>query len=128
MRYIQLLSAQNYSVHRYTNIPVDRMYIRILSLFQTYGFEHILTLNNLEKLGLLKPQSQKTYSTVRKTLQLVVGDVNEQVSTKIKTSFFNCDVGGSTVDSKEKRPAAFPIYSHSYAKRRTLFSISYPYP
>ncbi|XP_072028942.1 vacuolar protein sorting-associated protein 33A-like [Amphiura filiformis] len=47
-------------------------------ILQTYGFEHVLTLNNLEKLGLLKPQSSKTYSTIRKTLQLCVGDVNEQ--------------------------------------------------
>ncbi|XP_038056680.1 vacuolar protein sorting-associated protein 33A-like [Patiria miniata] len=45
---------------------------------QTYGFEHIVSLNNLEKIGLLKVQGQKTYNTIRKTLRLVVEDVNEQ--------------------------------------------------
>ncbi|ETE61095.1 Vacuolar protein sorting-associated protein 33A, partial [Ophiophagus hannah] len=40
-------------------------------ILQTYGYEHILTLNNLEKAGLLKPQlgSRNNYPTIRKTLQ-----------------------------------------------------------
>ncbi|XP_033123521.1 vacuolar protein sorting-associated protein 33A-like [Anneissia japonica] len=47
-------------------------------ILQTYGFEHIVTLHNLEKIGLLKQQSQKSYSTIRKTLKLVMEEVNEQ--------------------------------------------------
>lgn len=48
---------------------------------KTYGYEHILTLNNLEKAGLLKPQtgSRNNYPTIRKTLKLWMEDANEQV-------------------------------------------------
>lgn len=48
---------------------------------QTYGYEHILTLHNLEKAGLLKPQigGRNNYPTIRKTLRLWMDDVNEQV-------------------------------------------------
>ncbi len=45
-----------------------------------YGYSHLLTLNNLEKVGLLKVQGQRSYPTVRKTLRLIVEDVNEQVT------------------------------------------------
>ncbi|XP_007189634.1 vacuolar protein sorting-associated protein 33A isoform X2 [Balaenoptera acutorostrata] len=49
-------------------------------ILQTYGYEHILTLHNLEKTGLLKPQTggRNTYPTIRKTLRLWMDDVNEQ--------------------------------------------------
>uniref|UniRef100_A0A3B4B9P2 Uncharacterized protein n=2 Tax=Periophthalmus magnuspinnatus TaxID=409849 RepID=A0A3B4B9P2_9GOBI len=49
-------------------------------ILQTYGYEHILTLNNLEKAGLLKPQtsSRNNYPTIRKTLKLWMEDANEQ--------------------------------------------------
>lgn len=52
-----------------------------LSFVKTYGYEHILTLNNLEKAGLLKPQtnSRNNYPTIRKTLKLWMEDANEQV-------------------------------------------------
>lgn len=48
---------------------------------KTYGYEHILTLNNLEKGGLLKSQtsSRNNYPTIRKTLKLWMEDANEQV-------------------------------------------------
>ncbi|XP_046943879.1 vacuolar protein sorting-associated protein 33A isoform X3 [Lynx rufus] len=51
-------------------------------ILQTYGYEHILTLYNLEKAGLLKPQTggRNNYPTIRKTLRLWMDDVNEQVS------------------------------------------------
>ncbi|XP_004276742.1 vacuolar protein sorting-associated protein 33A isoform X1 [Orcinus orca] len=54
-------------------------------ILQTYGYEHILTLYNLEKAGLLKPQTggRNTYPTVRKTLRLWMDDVNEQNPTDI---------------------------------------------
>ncbi|XP_067911139.1 vacuolar protein sorting-associated protein 33A isoform X2 [Heterodontus francisci] len=49
-------------------------------ILQTYGYEHILTLNNLEKAGLLKPQTstRNNYPTIRKTLRLWMDDINEQ--------------------------------------------------
>lgn len=49
---------------------------------QTYGYEHMLSLHNLEKAGLLKPQTggRNNYPTIRKTLRLWMDDVNEQVS------------------------------------------------
>uniref|UniRef100_A0A8C5JZK2 Vacuolar protein sorting-associated protein 33A n=1 Tax=Jaculus jaculus TaxID=51337 RepID=A0A8C5JZK2_JACJA len=54
-------------------------------ILQTYGYEHILTLNNLEKAGLLKPQTggRNNYPTIRKTLRLWMDDVNEQNPTDI---------------------------------------------
>nr|XP_002737715.1 PREDICTED: vacuolar protein sorting-associated protein 33A [Saccoglossus kowalevskii] len=56
-------------------------------IIQTYGFEHIITIDNLEKAGLLRPQGQKSYSTIRKSLRLVVEDVNEQNPTDISYVF-----------------------------------------
>uniref|UniRef100_A0AAQ4P714 Vacuolar protein sorting-associated protein 33A n=1 Tax=Gasterosteus aculeatus aculeatus TaxID=481459 RepID=A0AAQ4P714_GASAC len=49
-------------------------------ILQTYGYEHILTLNNLEKASLLKLQtsSRNNYPTIRKTLKLWMEDANEQ--------------------------------------------------
>ncbi|XP_076028832.1 vacuolar protein sorting-associated protein 33A-like [Oratosquilla oratoria] len=53
-------------------------------LVQTYGFEHFLTLENLEKVGLLKVQQGKTnYGTIRKTMRLTVDDVSEHEPTDI---------------------------------------------
>lgn len=56
--------------------------------FQTYGYEHMLTLNNLEKMGLLKPQtsSRNNYPTIRKTLKLWMEDANEQVTDLLQLS------------------------------------------
>lgn len=49
-------------------------------ILQTYGFEHLLDLNNLEKTGLLRLCSSfsKTYSTLRRAFRLTVDNVNEQ--------------------------------------------------
>ncbi|XP_035234293.1 vacuolar protein sorting-associated protein 33A-like, partial [Stegodyphus dumicola] len=52
-------------------------------IIQTYGYQHSLTLNNLEKAELLKPQGVKTYSVIRKTLRLIIDDVNEQFPSDI---------------------------------------------
>ena len=46
---------------------------------QTYGFQHVITLTNLEKAGLLRPHIAKNYQVIRKSLRLTVEDVNEQV-------------------------------------------------
>lgn len=48
-------------------------------VLHTYGFEHLLTLDNLERLGLLRSSgSRASYSTLKKSLKLVVDDVQEQ--------------------------------------------------
>jgi hypothetical protein len=39
----------------------------------------MITLHNLEKAGLFKQQAARTYPTIKKTLKLVVEEVNEQV-------------------------------------------------
>ncbi|XP_028788976.1 vacuolar protein-sorting-associated protein 33 homolog isoform X2 [Neltuma alba] len=46
-------------------------------LLHSYGFEHMATLNNLEKSGLLKKQESKSnWFTVKRALQLVVDDTD----------------------------------------------------
>ncbi|OAY28803.1 vacuolar protein-sorting-associated protein 33 homolog [Manihot esculenta] len=46
-------------------------------LLHSYGFEHMATLNNLEKAGLLKKQETKSnWLTVKRALQLVVEDTD----------------------------------------------------
>ncbi|XP_043221131.1 vacuolar protein sorting-associated protein 33A-like [Amphibalanus amphitrite] len=56
-------------------------------LLQTYGFQHALTLNNLERAGLLRTQGRTTYSALRRQLKLTVDDVNEQAPTDISYTF-----------------------------------------
>ncbi|KAF4532459.1 hypothetical protein B566_EDAN003034 [Ephemera danica] len=47
-------------------------------IVQTYGFEHLLSLINLEKAGLLRvQQSSRPFTVLRKTLRLVVHDGSE---------------------------------------------------
>ncbi|OIT26365.1 PREDICTED: vacuolar protein-sorting-associated protein 33 homolog [Nicotiana attenuata] len=46
-------------------------------LLHSYGFEHIATLNNLEKSGLLKKQETKSnWITIKRALQLIVEDID----------------------------------------------------
>ncbi|EYU39629.1 hypothetical protein ABFS82_06G187200 [Erythranthe guttata] len=46
-------------------------------LLHSYGFEHIGTLNNLEKAGLVRKQDSKSnWLTIKRTLQLVVEDTD----------------------------------------------------
>ncbi|KAK9477150.1 Sec1-like protein [Lipomyces japonicus] len=51
-------------------------------ILNSYGFEHILTLNELQRLELLYPRgkghSQLNFSNLRKSLKLIVNDVSEQ--------------------------------------------------
>jgi len=48
-------------------------------IVQTYGYQHIITLDNLSKVGLFKKYdgSKNTYPSVRKNLKLIVDDVDE---------------------------------------------------
>ncbi|CAB41098.1 vacuolar protein sorting-like protein [Arabidopsis thaliana] len=48
-----------------------------MELLHSYGFEHVVTLNNLEKAGLLKKQEFKSnWLTVKRTLKLIVEDTD----------------------------------------------------
>lgn len=48
-------------------------------ILQTYGFEHTYrTLSTLETAGLLRAQTSRSYNLLRKSLKLVVEDVQEQ--------------------------------------------------
>lgn len=44
-------------------------------ILQTYGYESILTLNNLEKVGLIKKESKNSFPTIKKGLGLVAEDM-----------------------------------------------------
>eukprot|EP00026_Physarum_polycephalum_P005659 Phypoly_transcript_05694.p1 GENE.Phypoly_transcript_05694~~Phypoly_transcript_05694.p1 ORF type:complete len:610 (+),score=111.39 Phypoly_transcript_05694:24-1832(+) len=46
-------------------------------ILQTYGFEYLFTLNNFEKLGLLKRQDKQVFPLMRKGLRLIVEDLDE---------------------------------------------------
>eukprot|EP01112_Ceratiomyxa_fruticulosa_P014948 TRINITY_DN4340_c0_g6_i1.p1 TRINITY_DN4340_c0_g6~~TRINITY_DN4340_c0_g6_i1.p1 ORF type:complete len:617 (-),score=127.38 TRINITY_DN4340_c0_g6_i1:93-1943(-) len=47
-------------------------------ILQTYGFEYTFTLNNFEKLGLLrKSDGRSTFAGLRRALRLVVDDIDE---------------------------------------------------
>ncbi|KAK9500694.1 hypothetical protein O3M35_001912 [Rhynocoris fuscipes] len=53
-------------------------------IIQTYGFQHILTLTNLEDAGLIKvQQGSRTYTVLRKTLRLTVEDGSETTPSDI---------------------------------------------
>lgn len=45
-------------------------------ILQTYGNEYLITLNNLETLGLLVPDGKPSYPTIRKSLKTIIKDIN----------------------------------------------------
>ncbi|KAM1230963.1 hypothetical protein ACFX2G_041956 [Malus domestica] len=62
-----------------TNSGLPKKHFNYLrrELIHSYGFEHMVTLNNLEKAGLLKKQEMKSnWLTVKRALQLVVEDTD----------------------------------------------------
>ncbi|ERE75987.1 vacuolar protein sorting-associated protein 33A-like protein [Cricetulus griseus] len=69
----------------FDKLTVEQEFMSGIDTDKTYGYEHILTLNNLEKAGLLKAQTggRNNYPTIRKTLRLWMDDVNEQNPTDI---------------------------------------------
>lgn len=54
-------------------------------ILETYGYEHIQTLENLRRLGMLTKQvtTKNTYSLVRSALSLIVDEVNEHAPNDI---------------------------------------------
>ncbi|KAJ4834633.1 Vacuolar protein-sorting-associated protein 33 [Turnera subulata] len=65
-------------IHRQEPLTgVLRLLILLRELLHSYGFEHMGTLNNLEKAGLLRKQESKSnWLTVKRALQLVVEDTD----------------------------------------------------
>ncbi|KAL2525875.1 Vacuolar protein-sorting-associated protein [Abeliophyllum distichum] len=61
----------------YAGLPKKNFDYLRRELLHSYGFEHIATLNNLEKDGLFKKQDSKSnWLTVKRALQLVVEDTD----------------------------------------------------
>eukprot|EP01094_Clydonella_sp_ATCC50884_P027895 TRINITY_DN8212_c0_g1_i1.p1 TRINITY_DN8212_c0_g1~~TRINITY_DN8212_c0_g1_i1.p1 ORF type:complete len:596 (+),score=194.45 TRINITY_DN8212_c0_g1_i1:119-1906(+) len=53
-------------------------------ILQTYGYEHVATLEKLERVGLFRRQEgRNVYSALRRALDLIVEDVNEQTPNDI---------------------------------------------
>jgi hypothetical protein len=51
----------------------------VLPSCQTYGYNHIGTLSNLEQLGLIKKyDGSPPFASIKKMLRLIVTDVNEK--------------------------------------------------
>jgi len=47
-------------------------------ILSTYGYEYLFTMNNMEKLGLIRKQEGKAaFPVIRKAMRLIVEDVNE---------------------------------------------------
>uniref|UniRef100_A0A2R8Y5U3 VPS33A core subunit of CORVET and HOPS complexes n=1 Tax=Homo sapiens TaxID=9606 RepID=A0A2R8Y5U3_HUMAN len=81
----EIYGIQNTSEDFFDKLTVEQEFMSGIDTDKTYGYEHILTLHNLEKAGLLKPQTggRNNYPTIRKTLRLWMDDVNEQNPTDI---------------------------------------------
>jgi len=72
LRLLVLYSQTNQGIKQkeYENLKND--------ILSAYGYEFLFTLNNLERLGLLKKQEgKKNFDTVRNRLRLVVENINE---------------------------------------------------
>ena len=70
----------------------------VLFSSQTYGFENVYkTLTPLENAGLLRTQTTRSYTALRKSLKLFVEDVHEQVSLASVTPQFRLVKYGSEV-------------------------------
>eukprot|EP01137_Pigoraptor_chileana_P014765 Opistho-2@69810 len=60
-------------------------------ILQAYGFEYLPTLNNLERLGMCRRQDgRSTFSQVRKSLRLVVDNIDERAPTDISYVYSGC--------------------------------------
>lgn len=71
LRLLILFSVTN------TGLPKKNFDYLRRELLHSYGFEHIATLNNLEKAGLFKKQDAKgNWQTIKRALQLVVEDTD----------------------------------------------------
>ncbi|CAN1238274.1 Vacuolar protein-sorting-associated protein 33 homolog [Linum grandiflorum] len=72
-----ILCIYTYTCCIHANLHSYIPYFDRRELLHSYGFEHIATLNNLEKAGLLKKQeSRSNWLTIKRALQLVVEDTD----------------------------------------------------
>ncbi|CAK9317014.1 unnamed protein product [Citrullus colocynthis] len=82
LRLLILLSVTN------SGLPKKHFDYLRRELLHSYGFEHMGTLNNLEKAGLFKKQESKSnWLTIKRGLQLVVEDTNTVNPTDIAYVF-----------------------------------------
>ncbi|XP_038891944.1 vacuolar protein-sorting-associated protein 33 homolog [Benincasa hispida] len=82
LRLLILLSVTN------SGLPKRHFDYLRRELLHSYGFEHMGTLNNLEKAGLIKKQESKSnWLTIKRGLQLVVEDTNTVNPTDIAYVF-----------------------------------------
>ncbi len=59
-------------------VDIIQFNVQLLIWLQTYGFQHLLTLNNLEKLGIIKKQEGKnSYPILKKSFSLIVEEIDE---------------------------------------------------
>lgn len=71
LRFLVLFSVTN------SGLPKKNFDYLRRELLHSYGFEHIATLNNLEKAGLFRKQdSRSNWQTIKRALQLVVEDTD----------------------------------------------------
>ncbi|KDP32583.1 hypothetical protein JCGZ_13133 [Jatropha curcas] len=71
LRLLILLSVTN------SGLPKKHFDYLRKEILHSYGFEHMVTLNNLEKAGLVKKQDSKSnWLTVKRALQLVIEDTD----------------------------------------------------
>jgi hypothetical protein len=74
-RTLRLLCLQSLVESGIKQVPLDAMKREII---QAYGFEHILTLSNLEKAGLLRRDGEKKiWDTLNKQLKLINPEIND---------------------------------------------------
>jgi len=75
VKVLRLLALHSLTYGGYKLKPLETLKTEII---ETYGFTHILTLNNMEKLGLLKCQEKAPFQLLKKSLNLIVANVNER--------------------------------------------------
>lgn len=83
VKILRLICIQSFT-NNGLKLKVIEFYKR--EILQTYGYQHILTLNNLEKVGLIRISGgfgNRVYNVMRKTLKLTVEDINELNPTDI---------------------------------------------
>ncbi|KAG6573849.1 vacuolar protein-sorting-associated protein 33 homolog [Cucurbita moschata] len=82
LRLLILLSVTN------SGLPKKQFDYLRREILHSYGFEHMGTLNNIEKAGLIKKQeSRSNWLTIKRALQLVVDDTNTVNPTDIAYVF-----------------------------------------
>ncbi|KAK6228271.1 hypothetical protein SCA6_000611 [Theobroma cacao] len=77
LRILILFSVTNSGLPKKHFDYLRQVLFTLRELLHSYGFEHMATLNNLEKAGLFKKQESKSnWLTVKRALQLVVEDTD----------------------------------------------------